>query len=104
MGKNTPENLEKITKLDWCKADICAIKRITVIDNNNFVLDNRSLIRDYRKITGDHKTGWFKSLFTGKLILNSNQIENYQHEYFRNIDNSPRNNKVSFDKVYTDVD
>jgi hypothetical protein len=96
-------NLEKIVQLPSCQGDICAIRRITVIDNNNFILDRRELIREYRKLTGD-KSGWFGSLFTGKLKLNGRQIENYQHDYFLNIDNSPGNNKISFDKIYTDLD
>lgn len=97
------KNLEKIVELPVCQADICAIKHITVIDNNTFILDKRELIKDYRKLTKD-KSGWIKSLFTGKLVLNSNQIENYQHDYFRNIDNSRGNNRVSFDWLYTDID
>lgn len=104
MGKNTPENLEKITQLDSCRADICVIKGITVIDDNNFILEHRALILDYRKTTGDYRTGWFRSLFTGKLKLTGNQIENYQHEYLMNMDRNKDYSKVSFEKVYTDID
>jgi hypothetical protein len=100
MGKNTASNLEKIAKLDQCKADICTIKCITVIDNNNFILDKRSLIREYRKLTGD-KSGWIKSLFTGRLKLNGIQIENYQHEYLMNMDRNKDYSKVRFDRIYT---
>ena len=97
-------NLEKIAKLDACRADICAIKHITVIDENNFLLDRRDLIRNYRKNTGDYKTGWFKSLFTGRLKLNGNQIENYQHEYLMNIDRaSIKDKKINFEDIYSDV-
>ncbi|HNZ52180.1 MAG: hypothetical protein BWY36_00237 [Candidatus Diapherotrites archaeon ADurb.Bin253] len=87
MGKNLIENLSKILELDSCKASICAIKGITVINDNNFVLEKRGLIRDYRKTTGDYRTGWFKSLFTGKLELTGKQIENYQYEYSKDIRN-----------------
>lgn len=97
MGKNTPENLAKILELDSCKASICAIKGITVINNDNFVLDRRRLIREYRKLTGD-KSGWFGSLFTGKLKLNGTQIENYQHEYSKDIKN------YNLRTFYTDLD
>ena len=98
MGKNTPENLAKILELDSCKASICAIKGITVINDNNFVLEKRGLIRDYRKTTGDYRTGWFKSLFTGKLQLTGKQIENYQYEYSKDIKN------YNLRTFYTDLD
>lgn len=95
MGKNTPENLAKILELDSCKASICAIKGITVIDEDNFILEKRHLIRNYRKETGDYRTGWFKSLFTGKLKLNGKQIEDYQHEYAKDINNYSLRNLFS---------
>jgi hypothetical protein len=94
------ENLEKIVKLDVCKGDICAVKNIKVLDCDNFLLDKRSLINDYRKTTKDYKTGLLKSFFTGKLKLNGRQIENYQHEYSMKLDKD----KISFDKIYSDVD
>jgi hypothetical protein len=87
MDKTDFDNLEKIIKLPVCQGDICAVKNIKVIDNNTFVLDKRELIREYRKLTGDY-SNWFRSLFTNKLKLNSRQIENYQHEYYLNIDMS----------------
>jgi hypothetical protein len=89
MGKNTPENLTKILELDSCKASICAIKGITVIDDNNFILEKRNLIIEYMQLTGD-KLGFMRSikgLITGKLKLNGKQIEDYQHEYAKDINN-----------------
>ena len=89
MGKNTPENLAKILELDSCKASICAIKGITVIDDNNFILEKRNLIIEYMQLTGD-KLGFMRSikgLITGKLKLNGKQIEDYQHEYAKDINN-----------------
>jgi hypothetical protein len=103
MAELDIKNLEKIVELPSCRGDICAIKHITVVDNNTFILDRRELIREYRKLTGD-RSGWFGSLFTGRLKLNGRQIENYQHDYFLNIDHSHGNNKILFDKVYTDID
>lgn len=100
MGKNTPENLAKILELDSCKASICAIKGIAVIDNDNFILEKRNLIIEYMQLTGDN-LGFIKSingLITGKLKLNGKQIENYQHEYAKDIDNYNLRN------FYTDVD
>jgi hypothetical protein len=100
MGKNTPENLAKIIELDSCKASICAIKGITVVDENNFILEKRNLIIDYMQLTEDN-LGFIKSikgLITGKLKLNGRQIENYQHEYAKDIKNYNLRN------FFTDID
>lgn len=100
MGKNTPENLAKIIELDFCKASICAIKGITVIDDNNFILEKRNLIIEYMQLTRDNLgfIGGIKGLITGKLKLNGKQIENYQHEYAKNINN------YNFRSFFTDID
>lgn len=79
MNKTDYSNLEKIIQLPDGQAHICAVKNIKVIDENTFLLDNRKVIREYRKLTRDY-SGWFKSFFTGKLVLNAGKIENYQLE------------------------
>jgi hypothetical protein len=100
MRKNTPENLAKILELDSCKSEICRAKGIIVIDKDNFELTKRDLVVEYMQLTGD-KLGFIRSikgLITGKLTLNGKQIENYQHEYVKNIKN------YNFTNFLTDID
>ena len=106
MKKVDFSNLEKISRLDDCKTHICSIKGITVIDKDNFLLNNRASVIEYMQLTCDN-LGFFKSiksLITGRLQLNGKQIENYQDEYFMKMDRNKGYSKVSFEKIYTDID